>query len=292
MKKKILVITADNLGIANEQINYKNVVILKYPVIIDDKEYRESQEYTAGYLIDRFRKEKVTAHTQALVREDLVEVIEANKDKFDIIIHLLMSSNMSAATFQMAEIVRKEYQDIIPIINIDTKQVVSGIGLNLLMLIELIKTTEDINEIIRKLKNDIKNTFTYLCLPDLNFLYRGGRIGRAKSLMGSILRIIPVVGLFGDEANSGILPVGKGRTYQAANRIIIENVKHKMIQNEVDSIKSVVILHLEDNNSPELVDLDRQIITSLKLKEIINGYPRFCEAVHTGPGAWVATFIL
>jgi DegV family protein with EDD domain len=292
MKKKILVITADNLGIANEQINYKNVEILKYPVIIDDKEYRESQEYTARYLIDRLRKEKVTVHTQALVKEDLVEVIEANKDKFDIIINLLMSCNLSAATYQMAEIVRKEYQDIIPIINIDTKQVVSGIGLNLLMLIELIKTTKDINEIIKELKNNIKNTFTYLCLPDLNFLYRGGRIGRAKSLMGSILRIIPVVGLFGDEADSGFLPVGKGRTYQAANRIIIENVKQKMIQNEVDSIKSIVILHLEDNNSPEIVDLDRQIKISLKFRKMIHGYPRLCEAVHVGPGAWVATFIL
>ena len=292
MKKKILVITGDNLGIANKQIGYKDVAYMKFPVIINDAEYRESEEHTALYLIERFKKEKAIAHTQALVKGDLIKIIESAKDHFDIVFHVMMGSNMSAATFQMCEQVRKEYADIIPIINIDTKQVISGVGSILLRLIDLLRTSDDIEDITAKMTEITANTFTYLCLPDLGFLQRGGRIGKAKSLMGSILKIIPVVGLFGDEADLGMLPIGKGRTKQTANRVIIENIKQKMQKYKIETVKQIVIWHIENNNSPELKDLEAQIKRELKFEKLIIGHPRFCEAVHTGPGAWVATFSL
>jgi DegV family protein with EDD domain len=292
MKKKILVIAGDNLGIANEQIGYKDVAYMKFPVIINDAEYRESEEHTTLYLIDRFKKEKVSAHTQALVKGDLIKIIESAKDNYDVILHVMMGSNMSAATFQMCEQVKREYADVIPIINIDSKQVISGVGSVLLRLIDLLKTSDDIEDITAKMKEITTNTFTYLCLPDLGFLQRGGRIGKAKSLLGSILKIIPVVGLLGDEADSGMLPIGKGRTYQSANRIIIENIKQKIQKYKIETVKQIVILHMEDKDSPELKDLEAKIKSELKFEKLIIGHPRFCEAVHTGPGAWIASFSL
>lgn len=292
MKKKILIITGDNLGIANEQIGYKDIGYMKFPVMINDEEFKESEEHTASYLIERFKKEKVTAHTQALLKGDLIKIIEAAKDNYDVIFHVLMGSTMSAATFQMCEQVRKEYASIIPIINVDTKQVISGVGSILLRLIDVMKSTDDIAEITEKMTEITTNTFTYLCLPDLGFLHRGGRIGKAKSLMGSILRIVPVVGLFGDEADSGILPIGKGRTKQAANSVIIGNIKLKMQKYKIETVKQIIILHMEDNDSPELKDLKTQIKRELKFEKLIIGHSRFCEAVHTGPGAWAATFSL
>ena len=292
MKKKILVIAEDNLGIANEQIGYKDVAYMKFPVMINDEEYKESEEYTAAYLIERFKKEKVTAHTQALLKGDLVKIVEAARDNYDVIFHVLMGSNMSAATFQMCEQVRKEYKDIIPIINIDTEQATSGVGSILLRLIDILKTSDDIEDITAKITEITTNTFTYLCLPDLGFLQRGGRIGKAKSLLGSILKIIPVVGLLGDEADLGMLPVGKGRTKQAANRVVIENIKQKMQKYKMETVKQIVILHIEDNDYPELKDLEAQIKRELQFEKLIIGHPRFCEAVHSGPGAWIASFSL
>jgi len=292
MKKNILILTGDNLGISNNQIEWENIEILKYPVIINDREYRESDEYTAQYLIDRFKKEKASAHSQALVKGDMIDVIEANKDKYDVIIHVIMGSNMSSATFQTAESVKKEYENIVPIINIDTKQVISGVGTILLRLIKILKDTQDTNELCKTMDVIVKNTFSLLCLPDLNYLYRGGRIGKAKSLLGSVLKIIPVVGLFGDDWSSGIVPIGKGRTPRTANKIIIEKIKQKMLKNKVETIKLITILDYEDNKSPALQDLENQIKTELRYEKLIHGHPRLVEAIHTGPGAWAASFTL
>ncbi len=226
------------------------------------------------------------------MKGDLIKIVESAKDKYDVIFHVMMGSRMSAATFQMCEQVKKEYADIIPIINIDSGQVVSGVGSVLLRLIDLLKTSDDIAGITAKMTEITEKTFTYICLPDLGFLYRGGRIGKAKSLMGSVLKIIPIVGLFGDEIDQGVLPIGKGRTKQAVNSVIIENIKQKMQKYKIGTVKQILILHMEDNDSPELKDLETQIKKELKFEKLIIGHPRFCEAVHTGPGAWAAAFSL
>ncbi len=292
MKKKILIITGDNLGMANNQIEFEDIKFLKYPVIINDKEYRESEEFTAQYLINHFKKEKISVHSQALVKKDLVEVIEENKNKYDIIIHVVMGSNMSAATFQMAELVRKEYADIIPIINIDTKQVVSGVGSILIRLTEILQDIDDINDVEKLIKEVIETTYTYLVLPDLNFLYRGGRIGKAKSLMGSLLRIIPIVGLFGEEDDPKMIPIGKARTFSAVNKIIIDNIKSKMKKYNLEKIKLVTLYDTEENKSDALQNLKEQVKNEINFEKMVIGKLRFVEVVHLGPKAWVITFVL
>jgi len=292
MDKKVLILTGDNLGIKNEQIDYPDVAVVKYPVVIDEKEYFEDEKYTAQYLIERFKKEKITARSQALIRKDVVEVIEKNKDKYDLIVHVIMGSNMSAATVQMAEGVRKEYESTIPIINIDTNQASSGVGAVLLRVIELLKEADSIDEFISQIDEVVKNTYSYYCVPDLNYLYRGGRIGRAQSLLGSVLKIIPVVGAFGEVTDSGFLPVGKGRTYQAANKVIINHIKQKMAQKKIDKIQLINILHFENIDSDELKDLENQINENLTYRRLVHGHARFVEAVHVGPGTWGGSFVL
>jgi len=227
-----------------------------------------------------------------LLRKDIVEVIEKNKDKYDLIVHVLMGSNMSSATVQMAEGIRKDYEGIIPIINIDTKQASSGVGAVLLRVIELLKESDSVDEFVSRIDEVIKNTYSYFCVPDLNYIYRGGRIGRAQSLLGSVLRIIPVVGLFGDETDSGFLPVGKGRTYQAANKIIINHIKQKMVLKKVAKIELINILHFENSDADELKDLEKQINDNLTYRRLVHGHARFVEAVHGGPGTWGGSFVL
>ncbi len=101
-----------------------------------------------------------------------------------------------------------------------------------------------------------------------------------------------MVGLFGDDWASGIVPIGKGRTPRTANKIIIEKIKQKMVKNKVETIKLITILDYEDNKSPALQDLENQIKAELRYEKLIHGYPRLVEAIHTGPGAWVASFAL
>jgi DegV family protein with EDD domain len=237
MEKKILIITGDNLGLSKEQIDYPNVEILKFPVLVDGKEYRESNKYTAQWLNEKYLKEKVVAKTSSIVKGELIEIVEKNKDKYDLIIHVMMSSVLSAATFNIANSVKEMYKNTIPIINIDSRQVMSGVGNVLLGVIDIIKKNDNTDDIVKLSQEVVQNTFSYFVMADLNYLYRGGRIGKAKALMGSVMRITPIIGLMGDDKDGQMVPLGKGRTFKQVNSQIIELIKAKMAEKPATTIK-------------------------------------------------------
>lgn len=290
MNKRILIITADNLGLSKEQINYQDLEILKFPVNVDGKEYRQSAEYDAAWLIERFVKEEVVAKSTSIVKGELIELIEANKDKYDLIIHVVMSSVMSAATFAMAENVRKMYEKTIPVINIDSRQVVTGVGNVLMGVIDIIKEHDDVDDIVRLSQEIVKNAFTYMVVPDLNYFARGGRIGKAKALMGSVLRIIPIVGLMGDDEEGLLVPLDKGRTFQQVNQKIIDLMEAKMAEKSVTQIKRIIMNDFGDNQ--EVVSDLEEKLKSLPCHEMIHGKVDLVGAVYLGPRAYCLAMTL
>lgn len=290
MNKRILIITADNLGLSKEQIDYRDLEILKFPVIVDGKEYRQSAEYDAAWLIERFVKEGVVAKSTSIVKGELIELIEANKDKYDLIIHVVMSSVMSAATFAMAENVREMYANTIPIINIDSRQAVTGVGNVLMGVIDIIKEHDDADDIVRLSQEIVKNTFNYVVIPDLNYLARGGRIGKARALMGSVLRIIPIVGLMGDDEEGSVVPLDKGRTFKQVNQKIIDLMEAKMAEKSATQIRRIVMNDVGDNQ--EVVSDLEEKLKSLPCNEMIHGKTDLVGAVYLGPRAYCLAMTL
>ena len=284
MEKKILIITADNLGLSKEQIDYPDIEILKFPVIVNDKEYRGSNEYTAQWLIKKYLKEKVVAKTVSIVKGELIEIIENNKDKYDLIIHVVMSSVMSTATFAIAKNVKEMYEKTIPIINIDSRQVMAGVGNVLLGVIDIIKKNNNTDDIAKLSQEVVKNTFNYFIIADLNYLYKGGRIGKAKALMGSVLRIIPILGLMGDDEDGQIIPLGKGRTFKQVNSKIIDLIKAKMAEKSVTVIKRLNIVGFEDNKDA-FSDLEEKLKT-IPCDDFIIGKADLSVAVYCGPKSY------
>jgi DegV family protein with EDD domain len=195
-----------------------------------------------------------------------------------------MSSILSSATFAVAENVREMYEKTIPIINIDSRQLATGVGNVLMGVIDIIREHENESDIVRLSREVVKNTFTYMVVPDLNYLARGGRIGKAKALMGSVLRIIPIVGLMGDDEDGLVVPLDRGRTYKQVNDKLIDLVKAKMAEKSVTKIKRLIINELGDNQDAFL-DL-KEKIKSLPCNDMMNGRPDLTAAVHGGPKAY------
>jgi len=284
MDKKILIITADNLGLSKEQIDYPNIEILKFPVVVNDKEYRESNEYTAQWLNEKYLKEKVVAKTTSIVKGELIEIVEKNKDKYDLIIHVVMSSVMSTATFAIAKNVKEMYENTIPIINIDSRQVLAGVGNVLLGVINIIKKNNNTDDIAKLSQEVVQNTFNYFVMADLNYLYRGGRIGKAKALMGSVLRITPILGIIGDDEEGQVIPLGKGRTFKQVNSQIRDLIKAKMAKKSAIVIKRLNIIGFGDNE--EAFSDFKEKLKTIPCDDFIIGKPDFVGAVYCGPKSY------
>ncbi|HQG53349.1 MAG TPA: DegV family protein [Bacteroidales bacterium] len=288
MDKRILIISADNLGIGIDQVPYQHFEYLKYPVLIGEEEYRESETYSAKWLLERFIKEKIAAKSSSLSRAEMTNLIEKNVNNYDLIIQVVMGSNMSAATFNIAEEVKEKFKDRIPVINIDSRQVVGGIGAVLLRLIDIIKTTDDVEGIKKQAEELVVNTFSYYVTPDLNYLYRGGRIGKAKALLGSVLRMLPVIGLMGDDPEGVVVPVGQGRTYKQVNSLIINSIREKMNEKKADKI-TISIISGDESNSEAINGLRQELVSSVPVEKLVTGKLHLVEAIYMGPGGYGIT---
>ncbi len=294
MSKKIFVIVGDNLGLSREQIDYEALEILKFPVFVGETEYRQSEEHNAQWLISKFENEKVVAKSSTLIHNEIADIIERNRTNYDLFIHVVMSSGLSAASFLAAENVRKQYENIVPVINVDSRQAVNGVGSVLLGIIDLIKTNPNmsIEELEAACQQIVENTFSWFVLPDLNYLYRGGRIGKAQSLMGSVLHIIPLLGLMGNEKEGIILAMGKARTFRQINTMMMEQINVKMKEKSVSTIKRAITLQGYGDKNKEAIAEFMEKLKTLPCNEIIHGKGGLVDAVHYGPGAYGVSILL
>ena len=294
MSKKIFVIVGDNLGLSREQIDYEALEILKFPVFVGETEYRQSEEHNAQWLISKFENEKVVAKSSTLIHNEIADIIERNRTNYDLFIHVVMSSGLSAASFLAAENVRKQYENIVPVINVDSRQAVNGVGSVLLGIIDLIKTNPNmsIEELEAACQQIVENTFSWFVLPDLNYLYRGGRIGKAQSLMGSVLHIIPLLGLMGNEKEGIILAMGKARTFRQINTMMMEQINVKMKEKSGSTIKRAITLQGYGDKNKEAIAEFMEKLKTLPCNEIIHGKGGLVDAVYCGPGAYGVSILL
>ncbi len=294
MKKKIFIIVGDNLGLSRDQIDYEDLEIIKFPMLVEGKEYRESDEYNANWLISKFEKENIVAKSSTLPQNDIVEAVERNYRNYDLIIHVVMSSGLSSATWKVAENVRKQFENVIPIINVDSRQTIVGVGNVLLGIIDFIKSNDDlsIEEIEKLCQQVVENTCTYYVFPDLNYLYKGGRIGRAQSLMGSLLHIIPIIGMMGEDPEGIVSSLGKGRTFKQVNNQTIELIKAKMKEKSASKIKRAISVSGYGEKNKDVAEELIEKVKALPCDDFVIGKPGLVDAVYCGPGAYGISILL
>jgi DegV family protein with EDD domain len=205
-----------------------------------------------------------------------------------------MSSGLSSATWKVAENVRKQFENVIPIINVDSRQAVVGVGNVLLGIIDIIKSNDDlsIEEIEKLCQQVVENTFSYYIFPDLNYLYKGGRIGRAQSLMGSLLHIIPIIGLMGEDPEGIVSSLGKGRTFKQVNNQTIELIKAKMKEKSASKIKRAISVSGYGEKNKDVAEELIEKVKALPCDDFVIGKPGLVDAVYCGPGAYGISILL
>jgi DegV family protein with EDD domain len=123
------------------------------------------------------------------------------------VVCVCLSSAMSA-TFQAAVTAANDMASRLPVHVFDTQSVTMGEGLLVLGAADLAADGADLDRIVAELEAMRARTHVYGVLGTLDFLRRGGRIGGAQHLVGSLLSIKPVI-----EVRDGVVEVeSKQRT--------------------------------------------------------------------------------
>jgi DegV family protein with EDD domain len=134
----------------------------------------------------------------------------------------------------------------------------------------------DLKAILERLERIRDNTEVIYTLETLEYLARGGRIGRVQALMGSVLKIKPIIRV--DHKDGKYSTVAKGRTVAQNLGVIVDHI--------ADIYGSIplwaTVLHGRLAESAELLSKSMQERLNIKKMEVLRISPVL--GVHTGPG--------
>jgi DegV family protein with EDD domain len=123
------------------------------------------------------------------------------------IVCINLSSRLSG-TMQSAQVAAKALEGELPVTVIDSMSVSMGVGNQCIAARNLAEEGADITTIATQAEHLAKHTRLFGALDTLEHLRRGGRIGGAQAMLGSVLSIKPVI-----EVRDGVVAeAGKVRT--------------------------------------------------------------------------------
>ena len=203
------------------------------------------------------------------------------------ILHVSLSSGLSGA-YNSALIAKKELEEKFPerkIYVLDSLAGSSGGGLLMDKLADLKDDGKTIDELFNWAEENKLYLHHWFFSTDLSFYIRGGRISKAAGLVGTILKICPVLNV---NRLGKLTPILKVRTKEKA----IEEAFKKMVENAnggEDYAERCFISHSDCYEDVKaLADLIENHFKHLKGKVKIN-YIGTTIGSHTGPGT-VALF--
>lgn len=175
------------------------------------------------------------------------------------VVTVVLSGDLSA-TIEAARSGARAVEDLIPVEVIDSRTVTLGLGTLAVLAAEAARDGADLATITSLVERAAPLTRVHGALDTLENLKKGGRIGAAQSLLGSLLSIKPLI-----EVRDGVVePNGKQRTRSKALGYLVEQVR----ANAAD-IERLAVLHAACDDVDVLVrQLEPLVDTSILVGQV------------------------
>jgi DegV family protein with EDD domain len=197
----------------------------------------------------------------------------------DAVVCITISSKLSA-TMQAAENAAKVVADDFPVKVVDSLSVTAGLGTLVQLAAQAAADGKDADAIAAEVTDLATRTRVAGTLDTIDNLKKGGRVGGAQAVIGSLLSIKPLI-----HFEDGVVgPAGRARTRRKA----LEWVRDQVF--ERPQVDNLVIIHSMATDIDDLVDLlapryDRETIPVTTIGPVVgtHGGPRMLGATWIDP---------
>jgi DegV family protein with EDD domain len=154
--------------------------------------YRDRVEISTDEFYRRLINEAVFPSTTQPTPNDFLEVYKKLAKETDEILVIVVSSKLSG-TYQSATQARELLKRECRIEVIDSLSVAMGMGLIVISAANAIKSGANLNEVTGLVRRLVSRSHVAYLFETLKYLAKGGRIGKAQGLLGSMLSVKPIL---------------------------------------------------------------------------------------------------
>lgn len=237
--EKIGLIIDSTVYLDKKTIKEHDIKVVSLNVIDGEKSYKET-EITSDFAYKRQDENARLTTSQPAPQEFLDTYNKAFKEGNDKIIVLTLSKGLSG-TYQSAVLARNMSDKTEDIHILDTSNAAYG---NELIMLELIKRKDNYDntkDLVAAMQEVIDNSGLFFTVENLHSLQKGGRLSKAQAMIGTVLRIKPIIRL-----TDGKLSLWhKERTHKKVIDKMVETIK------EDGKDRKNLVFRIIDKNSVE-----------------------------------------
>ena len=221
--QKIALLTDSCADLPPRLAEENQIFIVPLRILCSDGEYRDGVDIRAADIYARLRAGELP-QTSLPAAQDITDAFDAIAAAgYDGVIALMLSGGLSG-TYNMVRLLAEERADL-TIRVYDSVSGSLGTGMMLLQLAEDIRRGMDWNALTeRRVPWLIQNTFPFFSVDTLEYLQKGGRIGKVTAMAGTMLQIKPLITF---AADGQLQSIAKVRGRNLVIRKLIELVEDR-----------------------------------------------------------------
>ncbi len=270
---RVAIVTDSTADLPAELRTAHNITVVPLNIHFDRHIFKDQIDITTDAFFARLKTATTLPTTSQPSPGQFEEVFRSLAVDHDEIVTVLISSKLSG-TVQSAMLAAGNVADLIPVEVVDSRNASLGLGFQVLAAVDLATKGLGAVEIAEQLRANVDAYSLVFFVDTLEYLQRGGRIGRAASLVGTLIRLKPMLRV--DEGQ--VVPYERTRTRARA----IEGLR-TFVSGWPTSISRLGILYATDlefatsfaAEFTEKVPADRIIIA--QFSPVLG--------THVGPGA-------
>jgi DegV family protein with EDD domain len=277
---KVSIITDSTSDIPEELVKKLDIKVIPLSVIFDKEIFLDDgKEITIGEFYKKIRSSEKLPTTTQPTPKDFIEAYTDTLKKSESIISIHISKKMSG-TVNSVEMAKKEMPGR-DIEIIDSGYVSMALGFLVLEAAQLAQEGKSKEEILKGIY-DLKPKIKVLFVPStLEYLKKGGRIGKAKGLIASLLEIKPILTLHDGEVSQ----FKTARRWNQAKTELINSMK-TMIKNPQNLVVSVG----DSDAKEDAAEMYERIKETFNPKKILRVNIGAVVGTHLGPGGLCIIF--
>ena len=268
----VRIVTDSTADLAPRVADELGIGVVPLSVIFGDEVYREGIDITLDLFYDKMARSKVLPTTSAPSVGDFLSVYEPLLKEADEIVSIHLSSKLSATYNNACQAAQMLTEKGARIEVLDSLSISSGLSFQATAAARAAAGGASVEEIRDIVQSMIPHIRILVVLDTLEYVRRGGRIGRARAFLGTMLRVKPILSLRDGEVH----PEERVRTKALAmNRLF-------QITTSYPRIKEVALGY--STNAQEAEDLRRRLQAALPGVAVSTGRIGPVIGVHAGPG--------
>ena len=269
---KIAVVTDSTSDIPANIAKKNKINVVPLNLHVENKTYLDNIDISADELYKMLPSSNVVPTTSAPSAGTFIEVYEKLLKSYDQIISIHISSKLSlthdSAVNAAKEINKKK--KLVEVVNSETASM--ALGLTAMIVADTINKKHINIDEAKELSKNLSHRSTFLgMVPSLKYLVRGGRIGKAKGFVGSLLKFKPILTMVDGEAH----PLVRVRSVEKGIN------KLKELAQENAPLEKVSVLYTTEKDKAEEIAEDIKLFDK-KLDPIIAQLGPVIGA-HLGP---------